>query len=241
MKYRQIGNGGAFNYKMTNSSFVIWNNDEYMLFDCGYNVYTKLRRLDEDINENFDIKKLKNVYISHLDDDHVGSLKTLIYYQYFVNDIILNIYADYNITKDLTELLKDIDGYFENGKKVKSSLFTITCLNSSEYTLINNINVKTTKTNHHVPCYGAIFKGPDSYLYITGDSKVLFDIRLNIERLTESGKKFKVFHDFSNWDEPSKQVHACLTEINEAYPQKVIDVCEWYHNDADFDNRWKIV
>ena len=89
MKIKQIGNGGAFNYKETNSSFLIENNRKYLLFDCGHSVYQKLRELEE--ASEISLKDLKAVYISHFDDDHIGSLKTLIYYQYFINNIIMDI------------------------------------------------------------------------------------------------------------------------------------------------------
>ena len=50
MKIKQLGNGGAFDYNQTNSSFLIeLETNDYLLFDCGYNVFSKLRELGDDI------------------------------------------------------------------------------------------------------------------------------------------------------------------------------------------------
>lgn len=62
IKIKQIGNGGAFDYKSVNSSFLIdTGNDSYFLFDCGHSVFAELRR-QHDAGE-IDLKKLKYVYI----------------------------------------------------------------------------------------------------------------------------------------------------------------------------------
>jgi len=237
MIYRQIGNGSAFNYKIPNSSFVILNNSEYILFDCGYNIYQELRRLDEDINDNFDIKNLTNIYISHLDDDHVGSLKTLIYYQFFVNNIVLNICCDCRLEEELAYFLKDLRGYMDESKKIKDDLFLIVPLKSK--TLINGINVETTVTSHHVKCYGLILSKVGKALYISGDTKALSGIRNIIDYIDNLYKSYKIFHDYSNFDDEGKQVHACKTDIENLYTKTTISRVQFYHNDAEFDNTWK--
>ena len=82
IKVRVLGSGGAFNTEMTNSSFLIEIDDEVILFDCGYNVFTKLRELEA--TEPDIIQSIDKVIISHMDDDHMGSVKSLIYYRFYV-------------------------------------------------------------------------------------------------------------------------------------------------------------
>ena len=91
MRIRQLGNGGAFHFKQINTSFLISldnyddgdvDNGTKLLFDCGRNVVDKLDELAE--KEEFNYSNLKYVYISHMDDDHIGSLKSLIYYMFFM-------------------------------------------------------------------------------------------------------------------------------------------------------------
>ena len=124
IKIKQLGNGGAFDYKLTNSSFLIQTKEEsYFLFDCGYSVYAELRKQDE-VGE-IDLNKLKYIYISHMDDDHMGSLKTLIYYMFFILKKRVHIIAYDVVFKELQTYLSDIDGVVENGVKIKDSLFNM--------------------------------------------------------------------------------------------------------------------
>ena len=51
---KQLGNGGAFDYLSTNSSFLIESTKKsYFLFDCGYSVYAELRRQDSYLPDQF--------------------------------------------------------------------------------------------------------------------------------------------------------------------------------------------
>ena len=62
MIVQQIGNGGAFDYNKTNSSFLInlsntsnITHPSYLLFDCGNNVFAKLRKME--VEQNIEIIK----------------------------------------------------------------------------------------------------------------------------------------------------------------------------------------
>lgn len=46
--------------------------DNYYIFDCGGNVETKLRDL------NIPFENIKAVFISHMHEDHVGSLSAIV-------------------------------------------------------------------------------------------------------------------------------------------------------------------
>ena len=76
MIVQQLGNGGAFDYNKTNSSFLINLSNEnyysYLLFDCGNNVFAKLRKMEIEQNIKI-IKYIDHVFISHFNDDHDGS------------------------------------------------------------------------------------------------------------------------------------------------------------------------
>lgn len=249
MKFRQIGNGGAFNYKMVNSSFVIENNDEYLLFDCGHSVYGELRRLHEDINENFDITKLNSIFISHLDDDHIGSLKTLIYYQYFINNIKLDIYCGNEVVyENLLTYLEDIDGYVIDGKKVNKALYSVTELDKRGDWLSSGLQVFVTDTYHFKEGNGLVIVNHIKEtnrmckhgLFISGDTKASETINTIISNMDNMYPKYKIFHDFSNWNEESKQVHACKADTERIYKNKC-DNITWYHNDKEFNNKWQIL
>jgi hypothetical protein len=72
-----IGTGGAFNYRQGNSSAIAEVRGKKLLIDCGHTVFPELMRREL-------ITGLDGVLITHLHDDHVGSLSTLLFYRYYV-------------------------------------------------------------------------------------------------------------------------------------------------------------
>ena len=77
MKIKFVGTGGAFDYLYGNSSAVIDFQQRKILLDCGHSVYPRLRALDA-------VDSLDGVLVTHLHDDHVGSLSTLLFHRYFM-------------------------------------------------------------------------------------------------------------------------------------------------------------
>ncbi len=71
-----VGTGGAFDVAQGNSAAIVRWQDKNILIDCGYTVYTALRA------KNL-VDTLDAVLITHLHDDHAGSLSTLLYHRYF--------------------------------------------------------------------------------------------------------------------------------------------------------------
>ena len=85
MKLEILGTGGGNTPEYGNTSFLVWNeNDtEAILMDCGYTVYPYLKKL-EVISGREIISKIKTVAISHLHDDHVGSLGALLAHRWVI-------------------------------------------------------------------------------------------------------------------------------------------------------------
>ena len=111
-----------------------------LLFDCGNNVYKKLREIDE-VESNI-IKRIKYVFISHMDDDHIGSLKTLIYYNYFVNNKIMQIICGSEVYPSLVKYLEDVDGFVDNYEKIQTNLFYMVSLEKTrDWNLDNNVKL----------------------------------------------------------------------------------------------------
>ena len=117
MRIKQLGNGGAFDTESTNSSFLIDigtpKKRSLILFDCGYNVFAKLRELEKEDKDI--IKDIEHIWISHLDDDHVGSLKSLIYYRYFIHGLTSAILKN-DLEKSLIYFLSDINQTMSFGR-----------------------------------------------------------------------------------------------------------------------------
>ena len=246
IKIKQIGNGGAFDYKSVNSSFLIdTGNDSYFLFDCGHSVFAELRR-QHDAGE-IDLKKLKYVYLSHNDDDHNGSLKTLIYFMYFNFGKRLQIIAVSSFEKDkdvygrISSFTDDIDGFYENDQKIEDDLFNMIPIEASEVFRVDGFSIKPLPAHHLKPCYGLTFNcyvpsdEATKKFVITGDTKATERI---LSEIISDQVKF-VYHDFSNYDKPSSQVHSCKTDFEKKYTDEIRAKIIKYHNNDEFVTEWR--
>jgi Beta-lactamase superfamily domain len=77
MKISFLGTGGAFDVALGNSSALVACDGVRFLFDCGHSVFPRL--VERGLAASIDV-----VLVTHLHDDHVGSLSTLIFYMTIV-------------------------------------------------------------------------------------------------------------------------------------------------------------
>ena len=77
MEIQFLGVGGAFDFLVGNSAAILTINQQKILIDCGHTVYPALRQ--HQLSESIDA-----ILITHLHDDHAGSLSTFCYHQYFL-------------------------------------------------------------------------------------------------------------------------------------------------------------
>ena len=225
MKIALIGNGGAFHFDQTNSSFLVHTSDDtFLLVDCGRNVIDKLHLMDQDETNVFTFSKLKYVYITHMDDDHIGSLKSLIYFMFFSVNKKLLVLCNNLVKKDLVRYLRDLDGYMENYEKINELLYIpVDVPNISAKNLFPEIGLKidggiklcSIEAKHHVNCMGLVLSHIDGGVTISGDTTELAIPKLGGPvRPPIKGDKKKpkiLFQDFSAWNCPDKQVHLCYS------------------------------
>ena len=228
MKIQCIGSGGAFDTNEPNSSFVINYNysgeDKVMLFDCGYNIFQELKE-----NYNDLIKDINIVFISHLDDDHIGSLKSLIYYRYFVLGLKTEILRpeQNEIAKEIAFYLKDMNKEWIGSKQEPANIWGF----------CSQGNIKQTICNHHIQAHGLIIReelqGYKNYsrIFISGDTKAsaIFERKLELQE-NDNSKRTLIFQDFSLWDCVTKQTHACETDCNLEYTPLFLNKMIKYHN-----------
>lgn len=243
MQIKQLGNGGGLDILSTNSSFLInLYNDEYLLFDCGWNIMEKLLKVQEE-DEDFHISKIKYVFISHDDDDHIGNLQTLIYYNYFINNVTMKIISKNTKVK---HIISDINYIKQGGNIIDKDIVQLEA--HSLFLHRGNIHYNIS----HVPafhgnreCTGMLIKSDTvsskafNTIYISGDTTANYSIE---EFLTEETDLFTdttiVFHDFSNWNAPSKNVHACEGDFTVEYSKEFQEKCIKYHNNEEFNEDW---
>ena len=239
MKIRQIGNGGAFNFDQTNSSFLIKTDEgNFLLFDCGRNVIDKLHKLEHEKTDDndFSFKELKYIYISHMDDDHIGSLKSLIYYMFFVVGVKPIILFNKTIASDLEEYLKYLNSYTENGVIINEKLYIplyiqgdANMFDSAGTRIDGGIYLSSFEVNHSIHCAGLRLTHEDGTIFISGDTTDIVIPRVykaNVE------KPRLVFQDFSTFDNINKQVHLCRGKFFLKHKKHVRKVREYFENYA---------
>ena len=229
MKIKQLGNGGGFDFNMTNSSFLINFGSNSMLFDCGYNI---MQRLTSD--SSIDLEDINLVYISHMDEDHVGNLKMFIYWRYFKYNKITDIFCHSSILEDIKSYLKDMESELIGCSSVYSHMYNINTIRTDEIHLPYGFSIEATRCNHgDISTHGVIIRSLTKSIFISGDtkaSKYIEDISKNCDL---------IFHDYSHWDYVTRNVHTCKTdfelEYSEEYRNKVI---KYHTGDLDFKKDW---
>jgi ribonuclease BN (tRNA processing enzyme) len=74
---RFVGTGGAFDVELGNSAAIVSMAEANYLVDCGHSVFPRLVQLGL-------VSKIDGILITHLHDDHVGSLSSLVLYHSLV-------------------------------------------------------------------------------------------------------------------------------------------------------------
>lgn len=244
MKIRQIGNGSAFNYTMTNSSFVVENDNEFLLIDCGYNVFGKLRELEKK-DSLFPLSSLTRVFITHMDDDHVGSLKTLIYHQFFANGIIMDIYAKNEVYVALKNYLGDVSHVMDSKAQYIENCFYKLYNDAPQLeprlTCTSNILINTIKASHGKPCYGIRIRDTNNNktILVSGDSKATMGFYRELKHSIMRGENILAYHDYSKRNVEPAQVHACEEDFNLLYNDYQDVIIKYHNDDINYNKEWR--
>lgn len=201
MKIKFLGTGGAFENEFGNSSAFITLDNENILLDCGYAVYPVLK-------EKSLIEQLDAVIITHLHNDHVGSLSNLIFHHHFFvpNKRLKFYYPTEDYRNHVIEFLS-----FSLGKPEKYVDF----LSMSEHPNLNFIDT----FGMHVPemhTFAYIIENKTEMLIYSGDlnnPKVIFDF---LEE-KKSVKKVTIFHEISYNDFGAHTYYKDLIPFLEKY------------------------
>lgn len=136
--------------------------EKLLIIDCGFTVFEKLK-------ERLKLEEYKeiNVIITHLHNDHAGSLSQLILYLYFI----------YNKKINIISKCKKIKEYLE-----------ITGTPEEAYTLLDkNEYVEIIKTEHtkYLDAYGCKLEIKGKIIVYTGDTNTLEPYRPYLEDANE--------------------------------------------------------
>lgn len=142
--------GSDSGFGANNNSAYIEEKEKLTIIDCGFTVFTQIKK-------KFDLNKYKeiNVIITHLHNDHAGSLSQLILYSYFIFNKKVNVIS---MCSKIKEYL-DITGSPEDA-----------------YTLYNKFeNVEFIRTEHtrYLDSYGFKLCVNGKKIVYTGDTNIL--------------------------------------------------------------------
>ena len=142
--------GSDSGFGINNNSAYIEEKGKLTIIDCGFTVFTQIKK-------KFDLNKYKeiNVIITHLHNDHAGSLSQLILYSYFIFNKKVNVIS---MCSKIKEYL-DITGTPEDA-----------------YTLYNKFeNVEFIRTEHtrYLDSYGFKLCVNGKKIIYTGDTNIL--------------------------------------------------------------------
>ena len=141
-----------------NNSAYIEDNNKLIIIDCGFTVFEQLKN-------KFDFNKYSNIeiIITHLHNDHAGSLSQIILYLWFIYNKKVTIYSKCERIRDYLE----ITGTPKESYEIK---------NESE-------NITFIKTNHvqYLDAYWFKLKVKDKNIILTGDTNTLNPFLPHIE------------------------------------------------------------
>mgnify|MGYP002639510413 CR=1 FL=1 len=234
MKLKQLGNGGGLAFTQTNASFLIERSpNNYLLFDCGYNIMQELVALDKS-DDLFLLENLNTVFISHMHEDHIGNLTGLIYHRYFMLNKQTNIVCGPKVKEALIDYLDLLCSITYKSSKLQSA---------SMYEFSQPSSMLAIEGNHQIlPSYGMLLGAQALYkhsnaLFISGDTKADTNIE---KRIHHYGlHRTRIYHDFSNWNAPSSNPHMCQSDMEAEYSPEFIAKLNFYHDGRqDFNREW---
>ena len=140
-----IGNDSGFGEK-NNSAYFEKNNDLFLI-DCGATVFNEIKN-------KFDFKSFKNIniIITHLHNDHAGSLSQFILYMWFIFKKKVNVISNCIHIKEYL----DITGTPPESYEVKKEL--------------DNLKFLKTKHTDFLDAYGFILNIDNKKILYTGDT-----------------------------------------------------------------------
>lgn len=143
-----LGSDSGFGEK-NNSAYIELEN-KIIIIDCGFTVFQELQK-------KFDFNKYDeiDIIITHLHNDHAGTLSQLILYLYFIYNKKVNVISKCEKMKEYL----DITGTPEDAYKLK----------------LDDENIEFIKTEHvkHLDAYGFRLNLNEKKIVYTGDTNTL--------------------------------------------------------------------
>lgn len=175
-----IGAGGAHDIALGNSAALLRWEGQTFLLDCGFTVYPRLV-------EKGLIEKIDAICVTHLHDDHIGSLSALLYHRHFLSKL-----PPIPVLVGVPELYAKLYTYLHF---LMGAVEQFAQLVGPEG-FPDLIEAIPTSGLHmpHMPSAAYLFKGANGYLLYSGDIGVPVPV-LQQPGWVEAHQPLWVFHD----------------------------------------------
>ena len=219
-----LGTAGAFDFDKVSSSFLIRKeNDSLALIDCGHGVNNVLKQRGL-------IGQIEEVYITHTHFDHIADLEGLIYCRYFVYGKKTTIRSSTKILEELKNMFgKRFDTEYFNGEHIPARMveykdvgkccnygygeYPEECCFDVNHGTINAIGFKFISYKQQKDGY----KSRNNVVIVSGDTKACKPILDEINQAQWVEGKVIIFHDFSMFNNPAKNIHMCEIDYDLLY------------------------
>lgn len=144
-----LGKDSGFGDKNTSAYFEDGNT--LTIIDCGFSIFNEIKN-------KFDFKKYRtiNIVITHLHNDHAGSLSQLVLYLYFIYNIKVTIISKCDKIKEYLE----ITGTPDNAYELKESLDNLKFIKTEHVKYLDSYGFKANLNNKNI-----IYTGDTSTLH----------------------------------------------------------------------------
>lgn len=215
-----IGLGSAFNTTLANTSAYIRKDDSMILIDCGGTTFHRLGEL-----KLLDGLKQLNIIITHTHPDHVGSLGDVVFYVYYVLNIIPKIHfpkADWMKT-----LLKYMGVKPDMFEMVNALEVSVPC-DEIDFKRLRFIPVPHSST---LPAFGFSYMIAGKQYFYSGDSSGIPESVMND---LKSQKLEAIYQDTCGLDYDGN-VHLSINKLCELIPEELRKKVNCIHHDSFLD------
>lgn len=216
-----LGTGSCFNTKLGNNSAYLIKNQNLYLFDCGGDVFGKLK---EKILKSNALNKIYAI-ITHTHSDHIASLPDLIFYSYHILGKYVCVIHPDNKIRDLLDLM-GVGSFYYDYEDFSFSNGFFSCEHNKD------LKIFTYEVAHSPPLssFGYLIMH-DKEFYYSGDAK---EIPYSIIERLERGNIDAIYQDTSSFKYDSNP-HLSLEELCNLIKPQFRDKVWCMHLDEYFD------